>query len=167
MLPHPRPRLPVGGELFPIYIPVGEETSSSPSPNRGIPHGESGIGSPLPSLGRGRERQGDRKGQRGGVWTLDSGGIGQKQRLPTGRWDVGEAEGCVPCGSGLTTACGLRHCTKDWAAILWDVTPGFKEQSRVHFIHTSKKTTYIITECIEINVTIKSEYLLHSGSLTK
>ena len=50
MLPHPRPRLPVGGELFPIYIPVGEETSPSPSPNRGIPRGESGIGSPLPSL---------------------------------------------------------------------------------------------------------------------
>jgi hypothetical protein len=47
------------------------------------------------------------------------------------------------------------------------VTPGFKEQSRVHLIHAPKKTTYIITECIEINVTIKSEYLLHSGSLTK
>jgi hypothetical protein len=32
--------------------------------------------------------------------------------------------------------------------------------------HTyAKKTTYIITECIEINVTITSEYLLHSGSL--
>jgi hypothetical protein len=50
MLPHPRPRLPVGGELLPIYIPVGKETSPSPSPNRGIPRGESGIGSPLPSL---------------------------------------------------------------------------------------------------------------------
>jgi transposase InsO family protein len=50
MLPHPRPRLPVGGEIFPIYIPVGEEISPSPSPNRGIPRGESGIGSPLPSL---------------------------------------------------------------------------------------------------------------------
>jgi hypothetical protein len=35
-----------------------------------------------------------------------------------------------------------------------DVTPGFKEQSRVHLIHASKKTTYIITECIKINVTI-------------
>jgi hypothetical protein len=34
------------------------------------------------------------------------------------------------------------------------VTPGFKEQSRVHLIHASKKTTYIITEYIEINVTI-------------
>jgi hypothetical protein len=31
----------------------------------------------------------------------------------------------------------------------------------------AKKTTHTITECIEINVTIKSEYLLHSGSLTK
>jgi hypothetical protein len=34
------------------------------------------------------------------------------------------------------------------------VTPGFKEQSRVHLIHAPKKTTYIIIECIEINVTI-------------
>jgi hypothetical protein len=50
MLPHPHPRLPVGEEFSPVYIPVGEETSPSPSPNRGIPHGESGIGSPLPSL---------------------------------------------------------------------------------------------------------------------
>jgi hypothetical protein len=33
------------------------------------------------------------------------------------------------------------------------VTPGFKGQSRVHLIHAPKKTTYIITECIEINVT--------------
>jgi hypothetical protein len=32
--------------------------------------------------------------------------------------------------------------------------PGFKEQSRVHLIHAPKKTTYIITDCIEINVTI-------------
>jgi hypothetical protein len=47
------------------------------------------------------------------------------------------------------------------------VTPGFKGQSRVHLIHAPKKTTYIITECIEINVTITSEYLLHSESLTK
>jgi hypothetical protein len=52
MLLHPRPRLPVGEEFSPVYIPVGEETSPSPSPspNRGIPRGESGIGSPLPSL---------------------------------------------------------------------------------------------------------------------
>jgi hypothetical protein len=34
------------------------------------------------------------------------------------------------------------------------VTLSFKEQSRVHLIHAPKKTTYIITECIEINVTI-------------
>jgi hypothetical protein len=32
------------------------------------------------------------------------------------------------------------------------VTPGFKEQSRVHLIHAPKKKTYIITKCIEINV---------------
>jgi hypothetical protein len=34
------------------------------------------------------------------------------------------------------------------------VTPGFKEQSWVHLIHAPKKTTYIITECIEINAII-------------
>jgi hypothetical protein len=34
------------------------------------------------------------------------------------------------------------------------VTPGFKEQSWVHLIHVPKKTTYIVTECIEINVII-------------
>jgi hypothetical protein len=47
------------------------------------------------------------------------------------------------------------------------VTSRFKGQSRVHLIHAPKKTTYIITECIEINVIITSEYLLHCGSLTK
>jgi hypothetical protein len=50
---------------------------------------------------------------------------------------------------------------------VYNVTPGFKGQSRVHLIHAPKKTTHIITECIEINITILSEYLLHSGSLTK
>jgi hypothetical protein len=39
------------------------------------------------------------------------------------------------------------------------VTPGFKGQSRVHLIHAPKKTTYIITECIEINVTIISVFI--------
>jgi hypothetical protein len=34
------------------------------------------------------------------------------------------------------------------------ITPGFKGQSRVHLIHAPNKTTYIITECIEINITI-------------
>jgi ribonuclease HI len=47
------------------------------------------------------------------------------------------------------------------------VTPGFKGQSRVHLIYAPKKTTHTITKCIEIHVTISSEYLLHSGSLTK
>jgi hypothetical protein len=32
--------------------------------------------------------------------------------------------------------------------------PGFKGQSQVHLIHAPKKITHIITECIEINVTI-------------
>jgi hypothetical protein len=43
--------------------------------------------------------------------------------------------------------------------------PGFKEQSRVHLIHVPKKTTYIITECIEINVIKHQSTLLHSGRL--
>jgi hypothetical protein len=50
-------------------------------------------------------------------------------------------------GSSLT----LEGRELGWMA---DVTPGFKGQSRVHLIHASKKTTYIIIECIEINVTI-------------
>jgi hypothetical protein len=37
--------------------------------------------------------------------------------------------------------------------------PGFKEQSRVHLIHAPNKTTYIIKECIEINVTIIRVYI--------
>jgi hypothetical protein len=37
--------------IFPVYIPTKGEPSTSPSPNGGIPHGESGIGAPLPSLG--------------------------------------------------------------------------------------------------------------------
>ena len=44
------------------------------------------------------------------------------------------------------------------------VRPEFKGQSRVYLIHAPKKTTYIITECIERNVTITSEYLLNYGS---
>jgi hypothetical protein len=51
--------------------------------------------------------------------------------------------------------------------LIGDVTPEFKGQSRVHLIYAPKKTTHIITEYIEINVTISSEYLLHSGSLIK
>jgi hypothetical protein len=50
MLPHPRPRLPVGGEIFPIYISMREEIFPSLSLNRGIRRGESGIEYPLPSL---------------------------------------------------------------------------------------------------------------------
>jgi hypothetical protein len=43
--------------------------------------------------------------------------------------------------------------SRSWTKPL-NVTPSFKGQSRVHLIHAPKKTTYIITECIEINVTI-------------
>jgi hypothetical protein len=40
--------------------------------------------------------------------------------------------------------------------LIGDVTPEFKGQSRVHLIYAPKKTTHIITEYIEINVTISS-----------
>jgi hypothetical protein len=52
MLPHPRPhpRLPVGENFSLFTSPWEEETSPSPSPNRGIPRRESGIGFSLPSL---------------------------------------------------------------------------------------------------------------------
>jgi hypothetical protein len=43
--------------------------------------------------------------------------------------------------------CGSRSVTQP-------VTPGFKGQSRVHLIYAPKKTAHILTECIEINVTI-------------
>jgi hypothetical protein len=67
-------------------------------------------------------------------------------------------EDVVEGGSGVRTT---RYVLKE------GVTPGFKGQSRVHLIYAPKKTTHIITECIEINGTIPSEYLLHSRSLTK
>jgi hypothetical protein len=41
---------------------------------------------------------------------------------------------------------------EDWLHTV--VTPGSTEQSQVHLKHAPKKTTYIIIECIEINVTI-------------
>jgi hypothetical protein len=44
MLPHPHPRLPVGGENFPVYIPVGEEISPSPSLIEEFPAGNRGSG---------------------------------------------------------------------------------------------------------------------------
>jgi hypothetical protein len=48
----------------------------------------------------------------------------------------------------------MENSTKQYAGPASVSHPGFKEQSRVHLIHAPKKTTYIITECIEINVTI-------------
>jgi hypothetical protein len=48
----------------------------------------------------------------------------------------------------------VPYLVEDDLSILQYVTLGFKGQSRVHLIHAPKKTTYIITECIEINVTI-------------
>jgi hypothetical protein len=57
-------------------------------------------------------------------------------------------EDIVEGGSGVRMA---RYVLKE------GVTPRFKGQSRVHLIYAPKKTTHIITECIEINVTITSE----------
>jgi hypothetical protein len=47
----PAPAIPDGDELFLVYFSVGIKLLPYPSPNGGIPRGESGIGSPLPSLG--------------------------------------------------------------------------------------------------------------------
>jgi hypothetical protein len=58
----------------------------------------------------------------------------------------------------------LHSLRNDFGA---NVTPRFKGRSQVYLIYAAKKTTHIITEYIEINVTISSEYLLHRGSLTK
>jgi hypothetical protein len=54
----------------------------------------------------------------------------------------------LPCLASLVEVNGIHDPLAD------GVTPSFKGQSRVHLIHAPKKTTYIITECIEINVTI-------------
>jgi hypothetical protein len=50
MCPRPRPCETRRGTKFYRFHPRGEERSPSPSPNRGILRGESGIRSPLPSL---------------------------------------------------------------------------------------------------------------------
>jgi hypothetical protein len=100
MLPHPHPRLPVGGEIFPVYIPVGEEISPSPSPNRGIPRGESGIGSPLLSLG----------GEEPGAWPLS-------YLHPSNCFSRGihlRAGACPPVGLNDKT------CTKRYFYLLFD-----------------------------------------------
>jgi hypothetical protein len=44
-------RLPNGWRFCPISIPMGTIFVPYPYPNRGIPHGLAGIGSPLTSLG--------------------------------------------------------------------------------------------------------------------
>jgi hypothetical protein len=49
-------RLPNGWRFCPISIPMGTIFVSYPYPNRGIPHGLAGIGSPLTSLLRRRRR---------------------------------------------------------------------------------------------------------------
>jgi hypothetical protein len=72
-----------------------------------------------------------------------------------------EILGCIPDRVGakivntLTKNIGFPKLERDLSSY-WKqhVTPGFKGQSRMHLIQAPKKTTYIITECIEINVTI-------------
>jgi hypothetical protein len=70
----------------------------------------------------------------------------------------------------VKTQLGLAHRTVRWCTGQCPVRqaglshPAIRNKPGAS--HTcAKKTTYIITECIEINVTITSEYLLHSGSL--
>jgi hypothetical protein len=55
MLPHPHPRLPVGGENFPVYIPVGEKFPHPRPLIEEFPAGNRGSGPhchlyPLPYL---------------------------------------------------------------------------------------------------------------------
>jgi hypothetical protein len=61
----PRPRQTRRGSVSPVLFPTEQQLQPSPSPNRGIPRGESGIGSPLPSL-RARQRgcEGTSEGRR-------------------------------------------------------------------------------------------------------
>jgi hypothetical protein len=44
MLSHPYPRLPVGGELFPIYIPVGKKLPHPHPLIEEFPAGNQGSG---------------------------------------------------------------------------------------------------------------------------
>jgi hypothetical protein len=52
-------RLPNGWRFCSISIPMGTIFVPYPYPNRGIPHGLAGIGSPLTSLSRTHQRVGD------------------------------------------------------------------------------------------------------------
>jgi hypothetical protein len=66
----------------------------------------------------------------------------------------GQGMGCVLMQEGHVIAYASRQLRKHELNYPTHVTLRFKEQSWVHLIHAPKKTTYIITECIEINVTI-------------
>jgi hypothetical protein len=50
LLPKPIPVYPMGRDFVPYPYPWGQFFVPYPYPNRGIPHGLSGIGSPLTSL---------------------------------------------------------------------------------------------------------------------
>jgi hypothetical protein len=58
--------------------------------------------------------------------------------------DLGEAY------NDLVDRCSYVLLSESEDSSKWIVTPGFSGQSQVHLIHAPKKTTYIITECIEI-----------------
>jgi hypothetical protein len=70
-------------------------------------------------------------------WVTGLSGVPAEQRLRSTTVDSNGRLQCEQCADSSRRV---------------SVTPGFKEQSRVHLIHAPKKTTYIITECIEINV---------------
>jgi hypothetical protein len=62
----------------------------------------------------------------------------------------------------------IVHAKHKWLIMFFEdlrVTPGLSGTKSGASHTCAKKKTYIITECVEINVTITSEYLLHSGSL--
>jgi hypothetical protein len=77
--------------------------------------------------------------------------VGSKSKLKSDVWLEFEQ---VTVGGKLKAECNWcnKHFVGDSKSGTTHVTPGFKGQSRVHLIHAPKKTTYIITECIEINV---------------
>jgi predicted nuclease with TOPRIM domain len=63
-----------------------------------------------------------------------------------------EIEKNVKLSETITNLCGRCFGISTQCIARLMSHPGFKGQSWVHLIHVPKKTTYIITECIETNV---------------
>jgi hypothetical protein len=99
---------------------------------------------------RGREAGRDAGGRQGATGSTPGGRAGRAEvgraRAPSG------ATGSAAGGRGAAPPGPRGERRRPHEGELSH--PGFKGQSRVHLIHASKKTTYIITECIEINVTV-------------